>query len=65
MCKSRPQKPQEALNLSVTEERYWAPFYMPLYTFLHNLLNVVVKNLRGLTQRVNYTDRVTATCQRS
>jgi hypothetical protein len=27
-----PQKPQEALNLLVREERYWAPFYMPLYT---------------------------------
>jgi hypothetical protein len=26
------QKPQEALNLLVTEERYWALFYMPLYT---------------------------------
>jgi hypothetical protein len=36
------QKPQEALNLLVTEERYWALFYMPLYTFLHNLLNVPV-----------------------
>jgi hypothetical protein len=27
------QKPQEALNLLVREERYWALFYMPLYTF--------------------------------
>jgi hypothetical protein len=26
------QKPQEALNLLVTEERCWALFYMPLYT---------------------------------
>jgi hypothetical protein len=26
------QKPQEALNLLVTEECYWALFYMPLYT---------------------------------
>jgi hypothetical protein len=26
------KKPQEALNLLVTEERYWALFYMPLYT---------------------------------
>jgi Na+-driven multidrug efflux pump len=26
------QKPQEVLNLLVTEERYWALFYMPLYT---------------------------------
>jgi hypothetical protein len=37
------QKPQEALNLLVTEERYWALFYMPLYTFIHNLLNVLVQ----------------------
>jgi hypothetical protein len=27
-----PQKPQEALNLLVTEERYWALFYMPSLT---------------------------------
>jgi hypothetical protein len=26
------EKPPEALNLLVTEERYWALFYMPLYT---------------------------------
>jgi hypothetical protein len=25
----------------VTEERYRALFYMPLYTFIHNLLNVL------------------------
>jgi hypothetical protein len=25
----------------VTEERYWALFYMSLYTFMHNLLNVL------------------------
>jgi hypothetical protein len=37
-----PQKPQEALNLLVTEESYWALFYMPLYTFIHNLLNALV-----------------------
>jgi hypothetical protein len=37
------QKPQELLNLLFTEERYWALFYMPLYTFLHNLLNVLVE----------------------
>jgi hypothetical protein len=36
-------KPQEALNLLVTEERYWAPFHMPLHTFLHNSLNVLVQ----------------------
>jgi hypothetical protein len=33
VCKSHSQKLQEALNPSVTEERYWALFYMPLYTF--------------------------------
>jgi hypothetical protein len=27
----------------VTEERYWTLFYMPLYTFIHNLLNVLVQ----------------------
>jgi hypothetical protein len=27
----QPQKPQEALNLLVTEERYWALFYTPVY----------------------------------
>jgi hypothetical protein len=26
------QKPQQSLNLLVTEERYWALFYMPLYS---------------------------------
>jgi hypothetical protein len=42
--------PQEALNLLVTEERYWALFYMPPYTFEHNLLNVLVQiaNKMGL-----------------
>jgi hypothetical protein len=42
VCKSHFQRPQEALNPQVTEKRYWALFYMPLYTFLHNLLNVPV-----------------------
>jgi hypothetical protein len=51
------QKPQQALNLLVTkerywalfympvvtEERYWALFYMPLYTFIHNLRIVLVQ----------------------
>jgi hypothetical protein len=41
--KPHSQKPQEALNLSVTEERYWALFYMPLHTFSPNSLNVQVK----------------------
>jgi hypothetical protein len=41
VCKSHSQKPQEALNLLVTEESYWALFCMPLYTFIHNLLNVM------------------------
>jgi hypothetical protein len=31
------------LNVSVTEKRYWALFYMPLYRFLHNLLHVLVQ----------------------
>jgi hypothetical protein len=44
------QKQQEALNLLVTEERYWALFYMPLYTFLHNFLNLLaqIANKMGL-----------------
>jgi hypothetical protein len=38
------------MNLLVTEERYWALFYMQLYTFLHNLLNVLaqIANNMGL-----------------
>jgi hypothetical protein len=31
------RKPQEALNLLVTEERYWALFYMPLYTCFYTI----------------------------
>jgi hypothetical protein len=31
------QKPQEALNLLATEERYWALFYMPLYTCFYTI----------------------------
>jgi hypothetical protein len=34
---------QEASNLLVSEERYWAPFRMPLYTFLCNLPKVLVQ----------------------
>jgi hypothetical protein len=37
------QKPQETFNLIPTEERYWALFYMPLYTFIRGLLNVLVQ----------------------
>jgi hypothetical protein len=38
----------------VTEERYWALFYMPLYTFIHNLLNVLVQiaNKMGIQKNV-------------
>jgi hypothetical protein len=36
-------KLQEAQCLSVTEERYCAHFYMPLYKIIHNLLNVLVQ----------------------
>jgi hypothetical protein len=45
-----PQKPLEALNLLVTEERYWALFYMSMYTFIHSMLNVLVQiaNKMGL-----------------
>jgi hypothetical protein len=41
--KSYSQKPQQALNLLVTEERCWALFYMSMYTFIHNLLKVLVQ----------------------
>jgi hypothetical protein len=42
--------PLEALNLLVTEERYRSLLYMPLYMFMHILLNVLVKtaNKMGL-----------------
>jgi hypothetical protein len=36
-------KLQRAQHLSVTEERYWALSYMPLYKFLHNLQNVLLQ----------------------
>jgi hypothetical protein len=54
VCKSRSQKPQEASNQLITEERYWALFDMPLYTFLHNLLNVLVQiaNRMGLQKNI-------------
>jgi hypothetical protein len=57
VCKSHSQKPQEALNLLVTEERYWALFYMPLYTFLHNLLDVLVQIANKTGLRKNYSER--------
>jgi hypothetical protein len=41
VCKSHSQKPQEASNPSVTEERYWALFCIPLYTFIHNLRGLI------------------------
>jgi hypothetical protein len=31
VCKFYSQKPQQALNLLVTDDPYWAPFYVPLY----------------------------------
>jgi hypothetical protein len=38
------QKSQEDLKLLVTEERYWALFYMPLYKLLQNFPNALVQN---------------------
>jgi hypothetical protein len=35
----------------VTEERYWVLFYMPLHTFLHNLLNVLVQIANKMGQK--------------
>jgi hypothetical protein len=53
-CKFHSQKPQEALNLLVTEDCYWALFYTPLQMFSHNLLNVLVQiaNKMGLQKMV-------------
>jgi hypothetical protein len=50
---SHSQKPQQVLNLLVTEERYWALYCMPLYMLLHNLLNVLVQiaNKMGLQKK--------------
>jgi hypothetical protein len=38
------QKPQEALNLLVTEERYWALFYMALYMSNTTFIKTTVSN---------------------
>jgi hypothetical protein len=43
VCKPHSQKLQEALNLLVTEERYRALFYMPLYTF-YTILQCLFNN---------------------
>jgi hypothetical protein len=37
----------------ITEERYWALFYMPLYTFIHNLLNVLVQTANKIGIKKN------------
>jgi hypothetical protein len=43
----------------VTEERYSALFYMPLYKFLHNLLNELVQIANKIElQKENYKDLV-------
>jgi hypothetical protein len=54
LINSYSQKPQEALNPLVTEERYSAFFYVLLYTFLHNLLNALVQiaNKMGLQKKI-------------
>jgi hypothetical protein len=54
------RKPQEALNLLVTEERYWALFYIPLYMFIHNLLNVLVQiaNKMGLQKKTSDINQI-------
>jgi hypothetical protein len=52
--KSYSQKAQEALILFVTEERYWALFYMPLYTYLHNLPNVLVQTANQMSLEKHY-----------
>jgi methionyl-tRNA synthetase len=42
-CRSHSDKLHQAQYLSFTEERHWALFYMTLYKFLHNLLNVLLQ----------------------
>jgi flagellar basal body-associated protein FliL len=37
------QKSQDALNQLVTEESYWAVFYMQLFKFVNNLINQLVQ----------------------
>jgi hypothetical protein len=55
VCKFYSQQPQEALNLLFTEECYWVPFYMPLYTlftqFAEGIL-VQISNKIGLQKIV-------------
>jgi hypothetical protein len=48
-----PKQPQQTLNLLVKEERCRALFYMSMYTFTHNLLNVLVQiaNNRGFKRK--------------
>jgi hypothetical protein len=49
------RKSQQALNLLVTEERYWTLFYMPLYKFFHSLLSVLVDcKWNGITKINSY-----------
>jgi hypothetical protein len=43
------------LNLSVIEKRYWALFSMPLCTFLHNLLNVLIEIASKMALQRNLT----------
>jgi hypothetical protein len=50
------QKSEKALNLLVTGERYWALFYMPLYTLLYNLLNVLVKIVNKMGLQKSYLE---------
>jgi hypothetical protein len=40
----------------VTEKSYWALFCMPLYTFLHNLLNVLVQIANKMRWQFDLTD---------
>jgi hypothetical protein len=49
-----PTSHKRPWTLLVTEERFWTLFYMPLYTCLHNLLNVLVQsaNKMGLRKQI-------------
>jgi hypothetical protein len=62
---SYSQKPQEALNLLVTEERFRALFCIPLYTFLHNLLDALVQIANKMELQQMYIEIINVILQRA
>jgi hypothetical protein len=51
-----------SLNLLVTEERYRALFYMPPYTFIRNLLYVLVQIANKMGLQKQLFDSVMPSC---